>query len=136
MTADFSGPEHARRWRRLEAETLHFASSVNDPAAKQIMLNVAHCYRLLAERAEAASDPKRRKAGASFGPTALKTMGAAFDAAWAEIVGNFRGDGDQVQAARIKLADALLSVASDDSRDVEVLKRAALCTMALAYRRR
>jgi hypothetical protein len=28
--------------------------------------------------------------GASFGPEALKAIGAAFDAAWAEISGNFR----------------------------------------------
>jgi hypothetical protein len=34
------------------------------------------------------------------------------------------------------LAEALLSVASEDSRDVEVLKRAALQRLALDYKRR
>ena len=39
-----------------------------------------------------------------------------------------------VEAARLKLADALLSIANEDSRHVEVLKRAALQRMALDYR--
>ena len=30
--------------------------------------------------------------GASFGPEALKAIGTAFDAAWAEVVGNFGND--------------------------------------------
>ena len=30
--------------------------------------------------------------GASFGPDALKAIGAAFDAAWAEIANDFRTD--------------------------------------------
>jgi len=34
------------------------------------------------------------------------------------------------------LAEALLSVANEDSRDVEVLKRAALQRLALDYKRR
>jgi hypothetical protein len=69
--------------------------------------------------------------GASFGPEALKAVGQAFDTAWLEIAGNF---GDDVERARYKLATALLSVANEDSRDVEVLKQAALQRMALDYR--
>ena len=38
--------------------------------------------------------------------------------------------------ARQRLAKAMLSVASEDSRDVGVLRRAALQRMALDYRRR
>jgi hypothetical protein len=38
------------------------------------------------------------------------------------------------EAMRLKLASALLSVASDDTRDVEVLKKAALKEMAGDYR--
>jgi len=68
---------------------------------------------------------------ASFGPEALKAIGEAFDAAWAEIAHKFGNDPLQIEAARLKLADALLSIASDDSRDVEVLKRAVLERMAL-----
>ena len=46
------------------------------------------------------------------------------DAAWAQIAGNF-GDG-QTEAARLLLASALLSIATDSTRDVEGLKEAAL----------
>lgn len=69
--------------------------------------------------------------GASFGPDALKAIGDAFDAAWAEIAGGFGTDPVAIEAARLKLANAVLSVASEDSRDVEVLKRAARQVMGL-----
>jgi hypothetical protein len=71
---------------------------------------------------------------ASFGPDALMAIGQAFDAAWVEIAGNFGDDPDMVAAARLKLANAMLSVADNDSRDVQVLKRAALQSMAKDYR--
>ena len=74
--------------------------------------------------------------GASFGPDALKVIGEAFDAAWAVISANFGHDPVDAEKARLGLAEALLSIASEDSRDVEVLKRAALQRMALDYRRR
>jgi hypothetical protein len=69
--------------------------------------------------------------GASFGPEALKAIGEAFDAAWVEIAGNFGNDPVEIDNALYRLANALLSVASEDSREVEVLKRAALEQMAL-----
>jgi len=65
--------------------------------------------------------------GASYGPEALKAIGQAFDEAWASIAGNFSGD--QVAAARLRLANALLAVARDNSRDVEAMKREALDRM-------
>jgi hypothetical protein len=71
---------------------------------------------------------------ASFGPDALKTMRDGFDAAWAEIADGFGKDPLVIEAARIKLANAVLSVASEDSRDVEALKRAALEVMARSSR--
>jgi hypothetical protein len=74
--------------------------------------------------------------GASYGPDALKVIGLAFDEAWAQIAGNFGGDPKDIERARFRLADALLSVASEDNRDIEVLKRAALEAMALGYRNR
>lgn len=73
-------------------------------------------------------------AGASFGPEALKAIGEAFDAAWAEIAGNFGDDPAEIDEALLKLETALLSVATDNSRDVEELKRAALELMELEYR--
>jgi hypothetical protein len=74
--------------------------------------------------------------GASFGPEALKAIGEAFDAAWAEIASNFGDDPTDVEKARLRLANALLFIADEDSLNVEVLKRAALQRMALDYRRR
>jgi hypothetical protein len=72
--------------------------------------------------------------GASYGPDALKTIGLAFDQAWETIAGNFGEDPHDIERARLRLATALLSVASDDSRNVEALKRGALQAMALSYR--
>jgi hypothetical protein len=77
----------------------------------------------------------RRIDGASFGPDALKAMGQAFDAAWESVRENFGNDPLIIEAARLALANALLSVANDGSRDVGVLAKAALEVMALSYRR-
>ena len=74
--------------------------------------------------------------GASYGPDALMAMGQAFDEAWTSIAGNFGHDPQEIESARLRLATALLSVASEDSRDVEALKRGALEAMALGYRER
>jgi hypothetical protein len=71
--------------------------------------------------------------GASLGPDALKTVGRAFDEAWEEIAEDFGGDVAKAEAARLKLASALLSIADDASRDVAVLKRAALQVMVQNY---
>jgi len=71
---------------------------------------------------------------ASFGPDALKAIGAAFDTAWADIADHFGNDPADIESARYTLATALLSVASEESRDVGVLKKAALLRLALDYR--
>ena len=71
--------------------------------------------------------------GTSYGPEALKAIGKAFDDAWLTIAGNFSSEA--AEAARINLANAILSVASEDSRDVEALKRGGLVAMALSYPR-
>jgi len=72
--------------------------------------------------------------GASFGPETVKAMGQAFDQAWAEIAGHFGDSASQIENARLKLAEAMLSVATDGSTDVEALKAGALQAMALDYR--
>ncbi len=69
--------------------------------------------------------------GTSYGPETLKAMTQAFDQAWSVVAGNI-GQGAS-KAARLRLANALLSVASEDSRDVGVLKQKALEAMALSY---
>src|SRR5215467_9107263 len=75
-------------------------------------------------------------AGAAYGPEALKVIGQAFDEAWRDIAGNFGDDPPDVARARNRLARTILSIADDDSRDVVVLRQAALERMALDYKRR
>jgi len=70
-----------------------------------------------------------------YGPEALKVIGQAFDETWGLIAGNFGNDVD-IEKARNRLAQVLLSVADDDSRDVSVLRQAALQRISLDYKRR
>jgi hypothetical protein len=72
--------------------------------------------------------------GASFGPETIKAMGEAFDQAWAEVAGNFGNDSSQIEAARLRLADAVISVTTEGCTDVAVLKNGALQAMAQDYR--
>jgi hypothetical protein len=46
------------------------------------------------------------------------------------------GDPASIELGGVRLAEAVWSVASEDSRDVEALKRGALEAMALYYKRR
>lgn len=64
--------------------------------------------------------------GAVFGPEALDAMGQAFDQAWAEIAGNFGASLVEIEAARLRLAEAVLTVAAAGSTDVAALKYGAL----------
>jgi hypothetical protein len=73
---------------------------------------------------------------ASYGPDALKAMGQAFDAAWHEIAGSFGDDPRDVEVARVKLANAVLSVACEECRDVQKLKKDAMQAMAHRHRAR
>ena len=75
-------------------------------------------------------------AGAAYGPEALKVIEQAFDEAWRDIAGNFGDDPPDIEKARNRLARAILSIADDDSRNVSVLRQAALERMALDYKRR
>ena len=70
-------------------------------------------------------------AGASLGPEALKVAYAAFDQAWETIAANFGNDNDAAEAARLKLANAILAVMREDSRDPARVKNAALQMIAL-----
>jgi hypothetical protein len=72
--------------------------------------------------------------GAAFGPETLKAVGEAFDQAWAQIAGNFGDSPTQVENARLRLAKAMLSIATEDSTDVAALKAGALQAMAMDYR--
>jgi hypothetical protein len=66
----------------------------------------------------------------SFGPEALQVVRQAFDEVWLAIAGNFGDDPSRIEAERTRLADALLSVAKDQTRDVEQLKRDAMQIVA------
>jgi hypothetical protein len=71
----------------------------------------------------------------AFGPEAVKAMAQAFDEAWAEIAENF-GRPSEVETARLRLAEAILSIAAEGSTDVAQLKAGALQAMAQCYRSR
>jgi hypothetical protein len=71
---------------------------------------------------------------AILGPEALKAACTAYDLAWAEI-GSQCGDAPaNLQSARRRLADIVLSVADDSSRDPKALKDLALQVMAVRSR--
>jgi hypothetical protein len=72
--------------------------------------------------------------GGTYGPEALKVIGKAFDDAWAEIGPTLARAGRQAESARLTLANAILSVATEDSRDADELKTAGLKAMAHTYR--
>jgi len=72
--------------------------------------------------------------GAVLGPATLKAMGEAFDQAWEQIAGNFGHSPLEIESARITLAEAMLSVATEGDTDVAALKADALQAMALDYR--
>ena len=67
---------------------------------------------------------------ASFGPDALKVLYQAFDEAWQSIAENFGERPQDIELARVKLANAILSAAREGPGiDVETLKVAALKSM-------
>jgi len=72
--------------------------------------------------------------GASCGPDMLKAMGEAFDQAWEEIAGNFGNSPIEIESARLRLAEAMLSIATEGSTDVAALKAGALQAVALDCR--
>jgi hypothetical protein len=73
-------------------------------------------------------------ARASYGPTTLKVVGQAFDGAWVEISDHFR-EPAEIEAARLRLASAILELAVEGERNPNKLRTLALEAMALTYRR-
>ena len=57
-----------------------------------------------------------------------------FDEAWGEIAKTFGNDAQDIKRARMRLAHALLAVATADSEDVGRLKKNALEIMAMSTR--
>ncbi|MFZ1104810.1 MAG: hypothetical protein WAN86_18505 [Hyphomicrobiaceae bacterium] len=71
--------------------------------------------------------------GATYGLDALKVICNAFDDAWAQIAHHFDDDVHQAEEVRLRLALAILAVATDTSRDPEELKNQALQVLAMNY---
>jgi hypothetical protein len=67
---------------------------------------------------------------AGFGADTLKVVLQAFDEAWSMVSAQYASP-SAIEAARTKLAKAIISVSRQDSRDPEVLKRLALPMMRL-----
>lgn len=70
-----------------------------------------------------------RGGGATFDPTDLKVITAAFNEAWSEIAPHYMHKGLTSQSARTKLASAILTAAISNRRDAEALKVAGLRAM-------
>ena len=67
---------------------------------------------------------------APFEPETVEAMGQAFDEAWARIARMFGTNSVDIEAARVRLAEAMLSVATDGCTDVVALRADALDAMA------
>ena len=68
--------------------------------------------------------------GASFPPEALAVIYTAFDHAWAAISNRYGDDLAVIEFARIRLAQAVLAEAENESRDATRLKEAALAAFS------
>jgi hypothetical protein len=74
--------------------------------------------------------------GGSYGPEALEIIYQAFDEAWNSVAGNFGNDPEAIEAARLKLANIILSFPPDNIRSADQIKNSSLQIMALPYRMR
>jgi hypothetical protein len=70
----------------------------------------------------------------AYDPDAIEVILAAFEGAWAEIQHHFYDSPLSMELARIRLADELLAIAEQSSRDPLELKNRALQAMAMHYR--
>jgi hypothetical protein len=71
--------------------------------------------------------------GASFGAETVKAMGEAFDQAWVRIAPTFDNVPEEIEGARLMLAEMILSVATEGNTDVEDLKDRAIRATAMYY---
>jgi hypothetical protein len=143
----------ARLWRERAENARTIAQQMTDPEARLGMLQIARDYTVMAEYAERRSRrpyrivdcgvPEQRPAelepqwdlprqhaveGMTYQPETLKAICRAFDLAWASIAGNIQPA--EVEAARIRLANCLLSLSAEDGEDVGALAAEALRALA------
>jgi hypothetical protein len=69
---------------------------------------------------------RRIVGGATFAPDVLKVISRAFDEAWAEIAPSVSKRVLAIEAARLTLANIVLSLARDDTCDPEPIKTEAV----------
>ena len=74
--------------------------------------------------------PRQLVDSGSFGPDTLKAAYQVFDEAWQSLAARCGNDPEAIEAARSKLANAILAVSKGDSRDASELKKAALAMLA------
>ena len=67
--------------------------------------------------------------GASFDPETLKKLFLAFDAAWTELSSEVTSRADAIEAARMKLAEYVIMLATNGTRDPDKLAQAAVAMM-------
>ena len=77
---------------------------------------------------------RRLISGAAFGPDVLRVIGKAFDDAWSEVAPSVTNRPDGIEAARLRLANIVLSLAKDDTNDAEPLKIEAVRVFRLKQR--
>jgi hypothetical protein len=65
----------------------------------------------------------------TYSPEQIKALGEAFDGAWARIAPDVGTTPASIEAARLKLADTVLSLANGGTINPEQLKEAALKKM-------
>jgi hypothetical protein len=67
--------------------------------------------------------------GANYDPNTLKRLYRAFDDAWAQIAPHIPNHTDTIESARMKLAEIVIDLAQNGTRDAEALTDAAVQRM-------
>jgi hypothetical protein len=80
------------------------------------------------ERAGAPTRP-HQLSNPTYGPDQIKLLGEAFDAAWKHIDPGAGARPQSIEAARLKLAETILSLAACGALDADELKKSALKRM-------
>jgi hypothetical protein len=104
------------------------------PSLSAAIIPAGRIFELSSRQADMGDIMKAIKliAGTNLDPAALKSVGHAFDDAWADIAANYQGK-QSIEAARLKLANIVLTVAKTHGHhDVSTLKSTALQVFNLA----
>ena len=78
------------------------------------------------------AEARKLIAGAAYGPAELKVITDSFEAAWQDIANDYTSP-LAIQAARLKLANVVLSLAADGIRDGERLRAEGVRVLPLPH---